>query len=127
MNCGTHSILFTALLSGILGKIEYKCDMECRHSEPTQNVFCLWCTDLAKTEVTELCYSEKRSGSLTGFIFYVLECIVSTCKTSKTDCDLQLKMGRGDWQSLQPVVQYGLVLCESLFDPYQTWRRHLAG
>lgn len=42
-------------------------------------------------------------------------------------CDLQLKMGRGDWRSLQLVVQYGLVLCESLFDPYQTWRRHLAG
>uniref|UniRef100_A0A3P8V3W9 Neurobeachin-like protein 2 n=1 Tax=Cynoglossus semilaevis TaxID=244447 RepID=A0A3P8V3W9_CYNSE len=29
--------------------------------------------------------------------------------------------------SLQLVVQYGLVLCESLFDPYQTWRRRLAG
>lgn len=39
----------------------------------------------------------------------------------------QLKLGRGDQQSLQLVVQYGLVLCESLFDPYQTWRRRLAG
>uniref|UniRef100_A0A8C6LUM3 Uncharacterized protein n=1 Tax=Nothobranchius furzeri TaxID=105023 RepID=A0A8C6LUM3_NOTFU len=29
--------------------------------------------------------------------------------------------------SLQQVVQYGLVLCETLFDPYQTWRRRLAG
>lgn len=39
----------------------------------------------------------------------------------------QLKMGKGDQPSLQLVVQYGLVLCESLFDPYQTWRRRLAG
>lgn len=39
----------------------------------------------------------------------------------------QLKLDRGDQQSLQQVVQYGLVLCESLFDPYQTWRRRLAG
>lgn len=40
---------------------------------------------------------------------------------------VQLKAGRGDPACLQPVVQYGLVLCESLFDPYQTWRRRLAG
>ncbi|XP_075884079.1 neurobeachin-like protein 2 isoform X3 [Nelusetta ayraudi] len=42
-------------------------------------------------------------------------------------CLDQLKTGRGDPATLQPVVQYGLVLCESLFDPYQTWRRRLAG
>ena len=40
---------------------------------------------------------------------------------------VQLKTGEGEQSSLQLVVQYGLVLCESLFDPYQTWRRRLAG
>lgn len=40
---------------------------------------------------------------------------------------VQLKKGQGEQSSLQMVVQYGLVLCESLFDPYQTWRRRLAG
>ncbi|KAF3691862.1 Neurobeachin-like protein 2 [Channa argus] len=42
-------------------------------------------------------------------------------------CLGQLKNGEGEQSSLQLVVQYGLVLCESLFDPYQTWRRRLAG
>lgn len=42
-------------------------------------------------------------------------------------CFGQLKNGQGEQSSLQLVVQYGLVLCESLFDPYQTWRRRLAG
>ncbi|XP_008283899.1 neurobeachin-like protein 2 isoform X4 [Stegastes partitus] len=42
-------------------------------------------------------------------------------------CLDQLKKGQEDKSSLQSVVQYGLVLCESLFDPYQTWRRRLAG
>ncbi|KAK2844496.1 hypothetical protein Q5P01_011155 [Channa striata] len=42
-------------------------------------------------------------------------------------CLGQLKSGEGEQSSLQLVVQYGLVLCESLFDPYQTWRRRLAG
>ncbi|XP_045900215.1 neurobeachin-like protein 2 isoform X4 [Micropterus dolomieu] len=42
-------------------------------------------------------------------------------------CLEQLKTGQGEQSSLQLVVQYGLVLCESLFDPYQTWRRRLAG
>uniref|UniRef100_A0A3B3CRJ3 Neurobeachin-like protein 2 n=1 Tax=Oryzias melastigma TaxID=30732 RepID=A0A3B3CRJ3_ORYME len=41
-------------------------------------------------------------------------------------CLDQLKKGPADKLSLQNVVQYGLVLCESLFDPYQTWRRRLA-
>uniref|UniRef100_A0A672J918 Neurobeachin-like protein 2 n=1 Tax=Salarias fasciatus TaxID=181472 RepID=A0A672J918_SALFA len=35
--------------------------------------------------------------------------------------------GEGETLALQSVVQYGLVLFESLFDPYQTWRRRLAG
>ncbi|XP_034730693.1 neurobeachin-like protein 2 isoform X1 [Etheostoma cragini] len=42
-------------------------------------------------------------------------------------CLDKLKKGQGEHSSLEMVVQYGLVLCESLFDPYQTWRRHLAG
>ncbi|XP_062254882.1 neurobeachin-like protein 2 isoform X1 [Platichthys flesus] len=42
-------------------------------------------------------------------------------------CLDQLKHGLGEQSSLQLVVQHGLVLCESLFDPYQTWRRRLAG
>uniref|UniRef100_A0A669D9I1 Neurobeachin-like protein 2 n=1 Tax=Oreochromis niloticus TaxID=8128 RepID=A0A669D9I1_ORENI len=36
-----------------------------------------------------------------------------------------LKKGQVEKSSLESVVQYGLVLCESLFDPYQTWRRRL--
>ncbi|CAB1427709.1 unnamed protein product [Pleuronectes platessa] len=42
-------------------------------------------------------------------------------------CLDQLKHGLGEQSSLQLVVEHGLVLCESLFDPYQTWRRRLAG
>ncbi|XP_029359422.1 neurobeachin-like protein 2 isoform X2 [Echeneis naucrates] len=42
-------------------------------------------------------------------------------------CLDQLKHGQGEQSSLQLIVQYGLVLFESLFDPYQTWRRRLAG
>uniref|UniRef100_A0AAX7TS96 Neurobeachin-like protein 2 n=1 Tax=Astatotilapia calliptera TaxID=8154 RepID=A0AAX7TS96_ASTCA len=38
---------------------------------------------------------------------------------------IDLKKGKGEKSSLESVVQYGLVLCESLFDPYQTWRRRL--
>uniref|UniRef100_A0A669EV45 Neurobeachin-like protein 2 n=1 Tax=Oreochromis niloticus TaxID=8128 RepID=A0A669EV45_ORENI len=40
---------------------------------------------------------------------------------------IDLKKGQVEKSSLESVVQYGLVLCESLFDPYQTWRRRLAG
>ncbi|TNN02517.1 hypothetical protein fugu_010004 [Takifugu bimaculatus] len=54
-----------------------------------------------------------------GFVFETIK-LLSFCLD-------QLKLDRGDQQSLQQVVQYGLVLCESLFDPYQTWRRRLAG
>lgn len=55
-------------------------------------------------------------------------CIIATeCLTVSLNSCGQLKTGRGDQPSLQLVVQYGLVLCESLFDPYQTWRRRLAG
>ncbi|KAM9352743.1 neurobeachin-like protein 2 [Symphorus nematophorus] len=54
-----------------------------------------------------------------GFVF-------ETIKLLKFSLD-QLKTGQGEQSSLQLVVQYGLVLCESLFDPYQTWRRRLAG
>ncbi|XP_061771757.1 neurobeachin-like protein 2 isoform X2 [Nerophis ophidion] len=42
-------------------------------------------------------------------------------------CLHQIKNGQGDQFALQSVVQYGLVLFESVFDPYQTWRRQLAG
>uniref|UniRef100_A0A672J8G5 Neurobeachin-like protein 2 n=1 Tax=Salarias fasciatus TaxID=181472 RepID=A0A672J8G5_SALFA len=40
---------------------------------------------------------------------------------------LEPRSGEGETLALQSVVQYGLVLFESLFDPYQTWRRRLAG
>uniref|UniRef100_A0A672J5J7 Neurobeachin-like protein 2 n=1 Tax=Salarias fasciatus TaxID=181472 RepID=A0A672J5J7_SALFA len=36
---------------------------------------------------------------------------------------LEPRSGEGETLALQSVVQYGLVLFESLFDPYQTWRR----
>ncbi|KAM9783238.1 neurobeachin-like protein 2 [Neosynchiropus ocellatus] len=44
-----------------------------------------------------------------------------------TYCLDQLKKGEGDKSSLLAVVHHGLHLCESLLDPYQTWRRRLAG
>ncbi|XP_030014461.1 neurobeachin-like protein 2 isoform X2 [Sphaeramia orbicularis] len=54
-----------------------------------------------------------------GFVFETIKLL--------NFCLDQLKKGQGEQESLQLVVQYGLVLCESLFDPYQTWRRHLSG
>ncbi|XP_034030839.1 neurobeachin-like protein 2 isoform X2 [Thalassophryne amazonica] len=54
-----------------------------------------------------------------GFVFETIK-LLSFCLD-------QLKKGKGDRSSLQLVVLHGLVLCESLFDPYQTWRRRLAG
>ncbi|XP_068179302.1 neurobeachin-like protein 2 isoform X1 [Antennarius striatus] len=53
-----------------------------------------------------------------GFVFETIK-LLSFCLE-------QIKVGQKE-SSLQLVVQYGLVLCESLFDPYQTWRRRLAG
>ncbi|XP_076009798.1 neurobeachin-like protein 2 isoform X2 [Genypterus blacodes] len=54
-----------------------------------------------------------------GFIFETVKLL--------SFCLKQLKQGNGEQSSLQQVVQHGLLLCESLFDPYQTWRRSLAG
>lgn len=97
------------------------------------------------TEVTELVYSGKRNGRVSGLIFIILECDVfvacqkdvrnrSICAADELQMNVclnfdfvQLKTGQGEQSSVQLVVQYGLVLCESLFDPYQTWRRRLAG
>uniref|UniRef100_A0A8B9KL55 Neurobeachin-like protein 2 n=1 Tax=Astyanax mexicanus TaxID=7994 RepID=A0A8B9KL55_ASTMX len=42
-------------------------------------------------------------------------------------CVLQLKKQPEEQSSLQCVIQHGLLLCENLFDPYQTWRRRQAG
>ncbi|XP_051922012.1 neurobeachin-like protein 2 isoform X1 [Hippocampus zosterae] len=42
-------------------------------------------------------------------------------------CLHQIKNGEGEQSTLRSVVYYGLVLWESVFDPYQTWRRRLAG
>ncbi|KAI4887748.1 hypothetical protein NFI96_031408 [Prochilodus magdalenae] len=39
----------------------------------------------------------------------------------------QLKKQSEDSSTLQCVIQHGLLLCENLFDPYQTWRRRQAG
>ncbi|KAM9851975.1 neurobeachin-like protein 2 [Aulostomus maculatus] len=54
-----------------------------------------------------------------GFVFETMK-LMNFCLD-------QLKKGQGERSPLQSVVQYGLVLCENLFDPYQTWRRRLAG
>ncbi|KAJ8290724.1 hypothetical protein GJAV_G00016740 [Gymnothorax javanicus] len=54
-----------------------------------------------------------------GFVFETIK-VLSFCLT-------QLKEQPEDKQSLQEVVRHGLLLCESLFDPYQTWRRRLVG
>ncbi|XP_047454573.1 neurobeachin-like protein 2 isoform X2 [Mugil cephalus] len=72
--------------------------------------------------------------------FFIIVCRnmenIDTEKTPSFVCEMikllklcldQLKKGQGETSSLELVVQYGLVLCESLFDPYQTWRRRLAG
>ncbi|KAF7669441.1 hypothetical protein LDENG_00186230 [Lucifuga dentata] len=54
-----------------------------------------------------------------GFIFEIIKLL--------NFCLNQLKQAQEEQSSLKLVVQYGLVLCESLFDPYQTWRRRLTG
>ncbi|XP_063076336.1 neurobeachin-like protein 2 isoform X2 [Engraulis encrasicolus] len=57
-----------------------------------------------------------------GFVFETIKLL--------TFCLNQLKQCPEEEQqrvSLQCVAQHGLLLCESLFDPYQTWRRRLAG
>ncbi|KAM4601359.1 neurobeachin-like protein 2 isoform 2-T2 [Polymixia lowei] len=54
-----------------------------------------------------------------GFVFETIKLL--------NFCLNQLKKGHEEQASLQSVVQYGLLLCESLFDPYETWRRRLAG
>uniref|UniRef100_A0A8C2F1L4 Neurobeachin-like protein 2 n=1 Tax=Cyprinus carpio TaxID=7962 RepID=A0A8C2F1L4_CYPCA len=57
--------------------------------------------------------TEHRVNTLILFCVYV--------------CVLQLKKQPDDQSTLQSVVQHGLLLCENLFDPYQTWRRRQAG
>ncbi|XP_035386698.1 neurobeachin-like protein 2 isoform X2 [Electrophorus electricus] len=42
-------------------------------------------------------------------------------------CLNQLKKKPKDQSTLESVVLHGLLLCENLFDPYQTWRRRQAG
>nr|XP_046190934.1 neurobeachin-like protein 2 [Oncorhynchus gorbuscha] len=54
-----------------------------------------------------------------GFVFETLK-LLNFCLT-------QLKKQPADQSSLQTVIQYGLMLLESLFDPYNTWRRRLTG
>uniref|UniRef100_A0A8C2G0H6 Neurobeachin-like 2 n=1 Tax=Cyprinus carpio TaxID=7962 RepID=A0A8C2G0H6_CYPCA len=52
---------------------------------------------------------------LIKFFIIICECVYV--------CVLQLKKQPDDHSTLQSVVQHGLLLCENLFDPYQTWRR----
>ncbi|KAJ8004840.1 hypothetical protein DPEC_G00140480 [Dallia pectoralis] len=54
-----------------------------------------------------------------GFVFETIKLL--------NFCLVQLRKQSEDQRSLQPVVQHGLLLLESLFDPYQIWRRRLAG
>ncbi|XP_016424397.1 neurobeachin-like protein 2 [Sinocyclocheilus rhinocerous] len=54
-----------------------------------------------------------------GFVFETIK-LLNFCLT-------QLKKQPDDQSTLQSVVQHGLLLCENLFDPYQTWRRRQAG
>ncbi|CAL8361606.1 unnamed protein product [Arctogadus glacialis] len=54
-----------------------------------------------------------------GFVFETIKLL--------NYCLNQLKKGMGEQEPLQAVMQYGLLLCEGLFDPYQLWRRCLAG
>uniref|UniRef100_A0A8C7K909 Neurobeachin-like protein 2 n=1 Tax=Oncorhynchus kisutch TaxID=8019 RepID=A0A8C7K909_ONCKI len=54
-----------------------------------------------------------------GFVFETIK-LLNFCLT-------QLKKQPADQSSLQTVIQYGLMLMESLFDPYNTWRKRLTG
>ncbi|XP_077576977.1 neurobeachin-like protein 2 isoform X2 [Stigmatopora nigra] len=54
-----------------------------------------------------------------GFVFETIKLL--------NFCLHQIKNGEGEQSTQQSVVYLGLVLCESVFDPYQTWRRRLAG
>ncbi|XP_039530585.1 neurobeachin-like protein 2 isoform X1 [Pimephales promelas] len=54
-----------------------------------------------------------------GFVFETIKLL--------NFCLSQLKKQPDDQSTLQSVVQHGLLLCENLFDPYQTWRRRQAG
>ncbi|XP_055065658.2 neurobeachin-like protein 2 isoform X2 [Misgurnus anguillicaudatus] len=54
-----------------------------------------------------------------GFVFETIK-VLNFCLT-------QLKKEPEDQTTLKAVVQHGLLLCENLFDPYQTWRRRQAG
>ncbi|XP_073782067.1 neurobeachin-like protein 2 isoform X3 [Danio rerio] len=54
-----------------------------------------------------------------GFVFETIKLL--------NFCLAQLKKQPDDQSTLQAVVQHGLLLCENLFDPYQTWRRRQAG
>uniref|UniRef100_A0A8D3CGL3 Neurobeachin-like protein 2 n=1 Tax=Scophthalmus maximus TaxID=52904 RepID=A0A8D3CGL3_SCOMX len=57
----------------------------------------------------------------------LIKFFIIICRGTAALTFLMIKHGQGEPSSLQLVVQHGLVLCESLFDPYQTWRRRLAG
>ncbi|XP_030639127.1 LOW QUALITY PROTEIN: neurobeachin-like protein 2 [Chanos chanos] len=54
-----------------------------------------------------------------GFVFETIKLL--------NFCLNQLKKQPEEQGTLLSVVQHGLLLCENLFDPYQTWRRRLAG
>ncbi|XP_069051092.1 neurobeachin-like protein 2 [Lepisosteus oculatus] len=54
-----------------------------------------------------------------GFVFETIKLL--------SFCLAKLKEEPRDDEQLETVVLYGLLLLESLFDPYQTWRRQLAG
>ncbi|XP_034144562.1 neurobeachin-like protein 2 isoform X2 [Esox lucius] len=54
-----------------------------------------------------------------GFVFETIKLL--------NFCLVQLRKQSEDQRSLRVVVQHGLLLLESLFDPHQTWRRRLAG
>uniref|UniRef100_A0AAR2J8B1 Neurobeachin-like protein 2 n=1 Tax=Pygocentrus nattereri TaxID=42514 RepID=A0AAR2J8B1_PYGNA len=53
----------------------------------------------------------------------------SVCNAVECGCVwvFQLKKQSEESSTLQGVIQHGLLLCENLFDPYQTWRRRQAG
>ncbi|XP_060777738.1 neurobeachin-like protein 2 isoform X2 [Neoarius graeffei] len=52
--------------------------------------------------------------------------LLETVKLLKYCLD-QIKKKAEEQSTLQSVVQHCLLLCENLFDPYQTWRRRQAG
>uniref|UniRef100_A0AAY4CJR1 Neurobeachin-like protein 2 n=1 Tax=Denticeps clupeoides TaxID=299321 RepID=A0AAY4CJR1_9TELE len=67
--------------------------------------------------------SGQQQNSSVPHPLLLIKFFIIICRYQWSDLKNQMQ----EPQSLQSVVQHGLLLCENLFDPYQTWRKRLAG